>query len=1133
MSDFSLEDILAEVDLKRKTSTAKKDADTETPVGYSIDDILGETLGEVPKKVSPIDEKLAKRKAEQERKAREAAEKAEAARREAEEKARKKEEQRRIAEQQKAEKERRDAAERERKLKEAAEAKKKAEEAALKKRQAELEERQRKAEIKQRKAAEEAAELLRIKEEEEQRKTEEAARIAALAEEEQEAARKEAERLRREQEESEKRFATKSIVFEEAPIEIPKIEEEVLDDAPAAATAEELELEKEMRQTKLETETQKRLEREIALEDPDDFLSAFNPYDTGEKTGLTQIIETIPAKQLSGDTVGIAGNELKEIARANVKPVERPIEDIIAGETMIMPEIKGASEPAIDLDRTFVLADFPSGTGEFKPYNPDINPLSGGTLEIPAKKTEEKAEAVKIGNDGGTAEVPVKKKSEGTVEIPPKSGNGTVEIAPKKKEMDPKLAAINRTIEQKRLADIEAQSVRSVTEQLEKAAKGSTQQNGFLIEIDRAVMPQTGHIPVSNPVIGEQKMKSLASKRKRRITDFVLEDITDDDDFSLGDEEEDFDIADDEGQIWQDLTETHKSLKLRFILLLVITLIVCGITFAQEFIKNFGINILEGESNFLNKRYFADGFIYFNLIAGVIGMGLCNSAIVNGVIKLFKGKGDCDSACALSSVLSLLGAVLQLMDTDDIQRDNAYIFIPVALVGLLFNTLGKLSMISRARKNFRFISADENRYYADIIEGESEVGAFTKGVVTQLPVLAAMRKTEYLTDFLRKSYCEDRADRISRFLTPLSLIVGVILGILAYFVPNGIDGMENNIYWASTVLIGFVCIFAPFSIMFIVNNPLKRATKALLRSGSTVLGYSTAEEFSETNAVITDVSAIFPASSVECTNLKPCRLQNSFNNISLDQAIILAASLAIKSGSILSRLFYEMVGGKEELIEDIDSCVYEDNMGVMGWYGNKRLIMGNREHMKHHSIKVPEMSAITKYCRNGSDAVYLAVGGELTIIFFIRLTANANIRNCLCDLSDRGVSLIVKTTDSIVTGGKIADLFDIDPEKIKVIGSNLHEVFTECTKYTSRGSGGITCNGTFTAFARALLASKKLIKDVSLSQTTMLAGIFLAAVLGAIFALSVKTLVFSPVVIICYNLFWMLPVLLVQVFRKY
>ncbi len=1095
MPDLSLDDILAEIEKKRTASDDSKKASAD----FSVDDILGDSIGAAPKKRSEVDEKLAKRRAEQRAKE-------EAQKREEEEKARIKEEQRRIAEAQKREKERREAEERERKRREAAEAKKRADEEARKKREAELAEKRRREELKQRKAAEEAAEKKRLKEEEEQRKAEEAARIAALAAEEQEAARKEAERLRREEEESEKMFATKSIVFEEAPIELPKIEEEPQKEEPVPATTAELELEKELRRSKVEADAQKRLEKEIAMEDPDDFLSAFNPYDTGEKVGLTQIIETIPAKQLSGDTQGIAGGELKEIAKANAKIIDKDIEEIISGETMIMPELSVSHEPAIDLDKTFVLSDsFTGDTNEIPaPVKHEENIMGGGTVEIPAKK-------------------PLPKKDEGTLEIPPK-----------KKNDDPLLASINRTIEQKRLEDIAMQSSRSVTEQLERVSRSDTQTNGFLIEIERAAMPQTGHIPVSDPVIGEQKIKSLASKRKRRITDFVLEDITDDDDFEYSDEDEDdFDITDDEGQIWQDLTETHKSLKLRFVLLLIITLLLCGITFAQELGASINFNLFGLEVNFLDKKFNTDGFIYLNLVMGVIGMGLCSSAITNGIMKLFKGKADCDSMVALSCALSLVGGVLHLSNTDYLQRSLAFLYIPAALAGLLFNTLGKLSMISRARKNFRFISADANRYYADMVEGESEVGAFTKGVVTQLPVLVTMRKTEYLTDFLRKSYCEDKADRISRFLAPASLVVGVVLGLLAYFIPNGTDGMENNIFWASSVMIGFVCLFAPFSVMFIVNNPLRRATKSLLRYGSTVLGYSTAEEYSETNAVMTDVSAIFPASSVECTNLKPCRLQNSINNISLDQAIILAASLAIKSGSILSRLFYEMIGGNEELIADIDGCVYEDNMGVMGWYGNKRLIMGNREHMKHHSIKVPEMSAITKYCRNGSDAVYLAVGGELTIIFFIRLTANPNIRSCLCDLSDRGVSLIVKTTDSLVTAGKIADLFDIDPEKIKVLGSNLHEIFGECTKYTSRGSGGITCNGTFTAFGRAILASKKLVRDVSLSQTVMLAGVFLAAVLGAIFALSLKTMVFSPAVIIAYNLFWMLPVLLVQAFRRY
>lgn len=1093
MSDFSLEDILAEVENKKGDSRpnsfdlSKNDEndknDSDEPRGYTpdfnIDDILNETLGESAVR-KPAQTAKEKKAAEKERKRAELAEqKRREAREKEEERARKAaEEQKRITE----ERERRAAEERAKK-----EERQRALEEAERKKREELAEEQRRAEMKLRKAAEAAEERRRLALEEERRKEEEAARLAVLDAAEREKAEREAAKKRREAEESERRYATKNIVFEEVPIELPKIED-ASGEKPAPATEEELAIEKELREKKLESQAQKRIEREIELEDPDDFLSAINPYDIGagaapeSSPSLTTVIETIPAQQLSGDTLSVAGNELKELARSSAYS-DRSIEDIVGGETRVMPEILRNETPAFDLDKTFVLGS----TNEVKP----ISPKATAAFSV-----------------------------------------DTVEVR-KSKKSDPLIASINKTLEQKRIEDIEAQSPYAVTAQIEQEQKTPT--NTISPDLDGVKMPHTGAIPIINPVISEQKMKYLNSKRKRKLSDFVLEDIRDDDDFDYGFDDDEPEITDeDDGQVWQDLTETHKSLRLRFILLLIITLLVGGVTIAQEFGANVVFNLFGAEINFLDKKFDPNGFIYFNLIAGVIGMALCAEAIRGGIAKLFKGRGDCDSAVAAVSVLSLLGGVLNLVNTDDLQRSNAFLFVLPALSGLLFNTLGKLSMISRARKNFRFISAEANCYYADVIEDESEMSAFTKGVVTELPFLVTLRKTEILTDFLRKSYCEDKADRISRTLTLISLAAGAIMGILTYFIPHTLSSMsQNNIYWASTVLIYFVCIFAPFSTMFLVNNPMRRATKALEKSGSTILGYSTAEKFSRTNAVMTDVSSIFPASSVECTNIKPCRLQNSINNISLDQAIILAASLAIKTNSVLSRLFYEMIGGKEELLAEIDGCVYEDNMGVMGWYGNKRLIMGNREHMKHHSIKVPEMTAIAKYCRNGSDAVYLAVGGELTIIFFIRLTANQHIRDSLRELSDRGVSLIVKTTDSLVTVGKIADIFDLDPEKIKVLNAGLHEQFNEATKYTSNGCGAITCNGGFAGFSRAICAAKKIVKDVNLSQMVMIAGIFLATVLAVFLALSTKTRVFSPAVITLYQLFWLLPVFFVQMFRKY
>lgn len=1063
MPEFDLDDILAELEEKQKSTGAAPKKSTGDTRALSVDEILSEAgILPPPDKIKKEDPKnRAKSQKEKER-----ADLAEKKRLEA------------LAEQKRIEEERKRMAEEDRKREEARRLKQAQEEREKReKRQKFLEEqerarlelvaeKERRAETKRRREEELEAERKRLEEEARQRKEEEAKRIAASDEEERVRLEKEAAEKQKQEEESERQFATKHIVFEEAPIELPKIEEPS-EKKPAPPTTAELKLERSIRDQKVRENAQKLLERESTLDDPDDFLAAINPYDDGVPE-LSRIIETIPAQQLSGDTVGVAGTDLKRIARENAKASDQSVTQIISGETVIMPGTALREQSTFDLEKTFVLKD-----------------------------SYEKS----------------------TVEL-----NGAV-------HPDPIVESINKTIERKRLDDRQADSPLSVTAQLEQM-RPTTAPVGF--DPSLAAMPQTGEIPIENPVISEQKMKYLSSKRKRKISDFVLEDIGDDDsdDYDFDDAEPEEEDENSE-QIRYDLEETQKSLRARFILLLIVSVIVCGVTVAQELGATLVFRLFGTEIDFLDKRYNTDGFIYFNLIGGVIGILLCAAAVRSGIVKLFRKKADCDSLCAVASTVSLLAGVLNLVNTDYLQRSRAYLMIPAALLGLLFNTLGKLGMISRARKNFRFTCAEGSRYYAEICEDETAVGAFTKGVVSELPVLAVMRKTEYLTDFLKKSYGEDKADRISRVLVFFSLVVGVITSLLVFLIPNADEGMQNNIYWSVTVLNAFLCIFSPLTIMLIVNRPLTRATKALLKSGSTILGYGTAEEFSHANAVMVDVSSIFPASSVECTNLKPCRLQNSVNNVSLDQAIILAASLSIKTGSIFSRLFFEMIGGKEELLEEIEGCVCEDNMGVLGWYGNKRLIMGNREHMKHHGIKVPELSAIAKYCRNGSDAVYLAVGGELAIIFFIRLTANETIRASLRELTGQGVSIVLKSVDSIITVGKIADLFDLEPESIKIIGSNLHEHFNECTRYTSSGCGALSGNGSFGGFARAICAAKKLIRDVNLSQAVMLAGVFLAAVLGVILAISTKTLVFSPTVIMAYQLFWILPVLLVQSFRKY
>ncbi len=1112
MSEFSLDDILDKYGKKDGSRTEDIDAD----------DILSSILGEESKaddrmrgnlkqrkertaELSSVigtptdeggsEEKLRMERQEQENREREEKlrmEQQERENREREEKLRMEQAERERREQEEKRrreqeaKERREREEAERKFREAEEERKRREAAASRdteKAQAELAGKQKQDEkearrLEEEKRRQEREEKRRFDAEEARRqKAKDDAAAARTEEERRKIEEREEKRRRRADDEAERRLATKNIILTDAPIEMPAAPEDAEEDGEVPLTTVQLEIERSLRQQKIEIDAQKLLIKETELDDPDDFLNAMNPYEFGKKTGMTDQIETISAEQLAGDTRLMDPEALKTLAAQSVPDDTRTINRIVDGSTRVMPDFdKVGQTQGFDPDKTFELAD---DIKEFIPKTHD-------TKEV-RKRTEEEERVIQ---------------------------------------------SINRTLEQNRLAE------KQDTNPLSDMNTGPFDKiviptRTIKFESEGGTVLRTSEIPKNDPAVAEQKVKELAAKRKRRISNFVLEDISDEDvDFDSDTDE--LPADEDFTGIWTDLVETHKSLRIRFALLLTVTLGLIGADIMQRIFIKQKLGFFGNELGFLSN----DGVVYMNLICGVIGMIICSAVIRTGLAKLFRNRSDCDSVCAVSCVISLLAAVLQLVDTNDLQQGRSFIYIPVALLGLLFNSFGKLSMISRAKKNYRFISVDAAKYYAEVIDGQSEASAFAKGVVSELPYLVTLRKTELLTDFLKKSYCEDMADRVARRLVPISAIIAAVMGVLVYFIPtgmtiNGVNVFDNNMYWASSVLTGILCIMAPFSMMFMVNTPFSRATKKMLHNGCTLLGYTSAEEFAGTNSVLMDASTLFPKSAVEITNIKPCKQQNSINSISLDTAIILAASLAIKSGSVLSGLFFDMIGGNKDMLADIDGCVYEDNMGVMGWYGNKRVFMGSREHMKHHSIKIPELGAIAKYSRNGSDSVYLAVGGELAVIFFIRLTANPVVKANIKELTGRGVSVILKTTDSLMTIGRITDLFDVDPEKVKMIGSSLHDLYGECTKYTTSGCGAMSCSGSFVSLAKGVNSAKKLIKDVAVSRNITIAGIILGVLLMIYMAFTANTVAFIPEVIMVWQTAWLLIMRFIQSFRKY
>ncbi len=702
-----------------------------------------------------------------------------------------------------------------------------------------------------------------------------------------------------------------------------------------------------------------------------------------------------------------------------------------------------------------------------------------------------------------------------------------------KKTTDNLIEKLNKNLAQQRKENVRAH--RTITLNTINGGK-QTLQHPLNIDYQKQIIEATGAIPTENPVVEEEKQAELAAAKKHKLKDFVLEDDTPEQEEEPAQEEE-FEDYDSTGQIWAGLCASHKGLRIRLGLLTVITAISVIISALNDF-NLFAKLGLGASFNFINGTTGdVNSLIYIYLVLGVLGFAICSTAISNGAIKLFTGKADCDSVCALTSAFALIGGVIALVDVQTFKLGHSFIYLSTALVGLMFNTIGKIYMISRAKRNFKFVSGDSQKYYAEVIDGEERVSALTRAVGDRLPVIAAMRKTEFLTDFLKSSYCDDEADRMSVKLIVASVAAGLVAGVLAFLNPFGSEfstsGAENPLYWAISAAVATISVVAPFSLLLVVNRPLARASKKLSECNAALLGYDAAVEFSDVNTVMVDAKALFPAGSVQVKKLKRWQKKNSVVKTSVDEAILMAASLAIHTDGILSYPFYDMTLGNKDLLKKVDNCIYEDNCGVTGWIGTKRVMLGGRALMETHSIDLPNKKNERKYCPEGLEPVYLAVSGEIVAMFVVGMTANPEIRATLSELQSRGITVLVHTTDSLVTVENLADLFELDASLIKVLPHEAHEEYSESTKYTSRGNGGLSCCGTFTSFARGVMAAKSLVRDFSVSKAVMLGTSALGLLLVLIMVLLRQMSLLTPSVITLYNTVAALVMMAVQNVRKY
>ena len=409
----------------------------------------------------------------------------------------------------------------------------------------------------------------------------------------------------------------------------------------------------------------------------------------------------------------------------------------------------------------------------------------------------------------------------------------------------------------------------------------------------------------------------------------------------------------------------------------------------------------------------------------LIGVLFVNHRLVAHGIKGFVTfRSDADTAPALCGVIGLVYTAAQFFYLPIIAEGKALFLSAVAAIGLMGGALGRQMQIMRICRNFTFISGERHRKLAAHYLDDNKIAAEMGQTADEdgFPSTLFYRRADFLENFLQNSYASDPADRTARWYVWVAFAVSVLCAA-GFGLLFPAQATLSPIVFAVTALL---CL--PSFMMFSTQRAMTRSCKRALKQNVFIAGWDAVEAFGErTDMVVVEAQELFPKGCVKLHGIK------TFSGTRIDDAITDAAAVAIAAGGPLAPIFRYLIEQRVDILGDVDSLAYEQDMGVSGWVSGRRTLIGNRRLMENHGITLPTKEYEARYIKDDRTIVYLSTGGELSAMFVVSYLAHPDIRAQLKALCKGHTRLLIRTCDPNVTAARVAAVMGVEEHSIQVL----------------------------------------------------------------------------------------------------
>lgn len=363
--------------------------------------------------------------------------------------------------------------------------------------------------------------------------------------------------------------------------------------------------------------------------------------------------------------------------------------------------------------------------------------------------------------------------------------------------------------------------------------------------------------------------------------------------------------------------------------------------------------------------------------------------ITTGIMSIIRFKLHASALIVVSCLLCMIDAFLSAASVSE----KVVPFCVIPALTIAFTLLGSV-MNARSNKIILNTAAASKHPYVVTAESELSGGDITL-VKGRKPIDGIVRRTE-----------EDGPDEsVFGVLTPYFVVAALVLSIIAAVISKSFSSFAH-------ILSGIFVCAAPIAMLLTFPLPFFISIKSLIRSGSTIAGWSGLYDIGKAKHLIVTDGDLFPKG---CVKISRTRV---FAGMEPERIISFAGSIISASGSAMVHPFAELMRKAGGGLMPVEAFSVHESGGLTAMIDGEDVYCGNAAFMRLMGVILPE-----KYVLN--NGVYIAVAGAICGVFEMEYIASDAVKSALEELVGSDRHAIFAVRDFNITPSMLSVKFDM------------------------------------------------------------------------------------------------------------